>query len=52
MDLTELINQAARLINQASAYNGAGETQQATEDMNKLRDMLNDPTKLEAGGGG
>lgn len=50
MDQTTLINEAAQLINGASAASGAGDEGTAQKHLVELRTLLNNQPELEAGG--
>lgn len=48
MEQTELITQAARLINSASEYQGKGEPRAAHVRLNELQELLNNKLDTEA----
>lgn len=50
MEMTELLNRVARLINHASEDNTAGRPDAVTRNLVELRELLNAQPELEAGG--
>lgn len=50
MEMTELLNEVARLINQASTYNAEGMPDNATRSLAELRELLLMQTELPAPG--
>ena len=50
MEMTDLLNRVARLINDASVNKAAGKPDATTRNLVELRELLNAQPELEAGG--